>query len=178
MSDLRAFACELAERPRIRAEVRPVQRIDGDCLRVAVAEAYGLSYTDTPPVSGYDAEQQSTWQTWAAARGLRWWCSFEFAPVHLDAWIGHVPSLDGPGYHHAIAFGGEEPRGLRDGSNFADASIADVREAKWLLPAGVAMPPGRLRRIEHRQAGKPGGVHYQAPYEDGSGSTWVQAPVA
>jgi len=53
-------------------------------------------------------------------------------------------------------------------SNFGDVSINDVLYATWLLPAGVAMPPGRLRRIVRPLPGQPAGILYQVETEGGS----------
>jgi hypothetical protein len=157
------------------------ERSEGDCLRVAVAQAYGgvhdFGYHDTPAddQNGTDPTgQQQRWEAWSLERGLRWWTSFELAPVQMAAWIGQVDSRTHPGALHAIPFHHEQPI-LPEPTTFADVSIDDVRDARWLLPAGVAMPAGRLRRIVRPEPGRPVGIFWQVEIEGMGGTTWRRA---
>lgn len=158
------------------------ERSAGDCMRVAVTQCYGavhdFTYQDTPDLAIVDedgglrpgSEQQVVWEAWALERGLRWWMSYELAPVHLAAWIGSVDSRGYPGAEHAIAFSREKPLVPDEGTAYGDVTVKDVRVARWLLPAGVGMPAGRMRRIERPHGGEPRGIVAQ----DASG-TWQWA---
>jgi hypothetical protein len=69
---------------------------------------------------------------------------------------------------HAIPFHREQPILPKPTTSYGDVSFDDVRDARWLLPAGVAMAPGRLRRIVRPQPGKPAWVFCRVETEGGS----------
>lgn len=127
------------------------QRTPGDCLRVAVAVAYGLDYATTP---AHDTVAElpmntvlaggSSWEGWALANGMRWAWSWEVAPICLPRWIAVVDSR-GVGTLHALAM--EHDRLLldpNDGHQSAYRSVhpTQIRRAMWLLPADA---PDRFR---------------------------------
>lgn len=151
------------------------RRSAGDCLRVAVAVAYGLPYDDTP---AHDTAAElpmheplasgGSWDDWAVARGLRWCWSWEAAPIFMDRWIAVVDSR-GVGTLHAVVM--QRDRLLLDPSQghpaaYTSVRPTDVRRAMWLLPAGAPdRLTGRCWRIPYPEDTplREPGVHRQAP---------------
>lgn len=123
-----------------------------DCVRLAVAHAYGFAYDDTPtvdPMAVPHSVWDAAWRDWATARGLRWWASREWAPVGLRRWIASVDTLNSaPGGHafHAVVMEYGHLLLDPDGQRVA-VGPADVRAAKFLLPIGETPDVGAVRPI-------------------------------
>lgn len=123
-------------------------RSPGDCLRVAVAVAYGMPYDETPAHNAGDEMEGpmnerlasgGSWEAWALARGLRWCWSWTAAPIFMERWIAVVDSR-GPGTLHAVAM--ERDRLLLDANEghpaaYTSVHPTDVRRAMWLEPSGA-----------------------------------------
>lgn len=124
--------------------IAAAERTEGDCLRMAVTSAYsalyGFSYADTPAIHPHEAAWQREWERWATDRDLKWWASYEWAPIHRKVWIATVDSLTNPGVLHAVAMNGArlffDPNTV---DRYTHVGPPDVRMAQWLLPAG--QPP-------------------------------------
>lgn len=119
----------------------PAEAITGDCLRQAVAFAYGIPLEELPAASGTEtppAEFWEAWRGWASSRGLGIWSGRNTAPIRLRRWIAMVDRPI-PDACHSVVMEGE--RMIYDPSNLYERiGPNDVRAALAFLPPDAAIP--------------------------------------
>lgn len=141
-----------ATRTRI-VRINGADRSPGDCLRVAVAVAYGVPYNETPnpEIGGDSAAFWDAWFSWHPP-GFEWWKSSEFAPTAYPAWVAGV---DQPGQdpdaprlsYHAVPMSRDRllvdpARWQGSGTHYyREVRPSDVRHALMLVPAGTGELP-------------------------------------